>query len=551
MTTRTRFRELLPNRQDFTDVRPSVRPDLLAGLTVAIVALPLALGFGAAAGLDPAAGLVTAIIAGLLCAMMGGSRLQVSGPTGAITVILIPIVAVHGTSGVFMVGLMAGAVLVTMALLRLGRFVRFVPAPVIEGFTIGIALVIFLQQVPSALGTDSDAHHVLPGAIDALGRFAGRPAWIDLIMAIGVATVMLLGSRWKPAVPFSLLAVAAATVVEVLAGVDVALIGELPQTLPPPSVAFFDPGLILTLAPSAMAIALLVSLESLLGATVADRLAPGAHRHHPNRELFGQGLANLVVPLFGGMPASGAVTRTVVNARSGARTRMAAAWHALLLAGFMLVAAPLVSQVPLAALAGVLMATTIKMINLRTLQNYVRATRSDGAVLMLTVIATVALDLILGVLIGLALAGIIAVVKLAASLRLHVEAPRSNDHHDERAGRLAEHIQVFHLHGPLFFAAGNETLMRSCEGTTVSIVVLHLRNVTTIDATGALVLCDFVDELRRRNIEVYMSGVRTDQHDTLTVLGVLDRVCTGDHLHGEAEDAVDAARRQLRETGVL
>ncbi|GAA4921137.1 SulP family sulfate permease [Stackebrandtia albiflava] len=551
-TTLSRLRALLPHHSDLMDVREAPRQDLLAGLTVAIVALPLALGFGAAAGLNPAAGLVTAIVAGVLGAVFGGSRLSVSGPTGAVTVVLIPVVAAHGPPGVFMLALLTGGVLLAMALLRAGRFVRFVPVPVIEGFTVGIAVVIFLQQVPAALGIDGEGSHVVPAAWSAVVGFASNPGWIDPAMAVGVAGVMLLGARWRPAVPFSLLAVAAATVAEFAGGFDVALIGELPKTLPAPSTDFFDASLVPALLAPAAAVAALVTLESLLGATVADRMSGTSRRHSPDRELFGQGIANLSCSLFGGMPASAAITRTVVNVRSGARSRMAAAWHAVMLAAFMLAAAPLVGHVPLSALAGVLLATTVKMVDSRSLAAVARATRADGAVLIVTIVATVALDLVWGVVIGLAVAGAIALVKLAASLRLHVEAPDAHhDHHDERAGRMAEHIAVFHLHGPLFFAARKDALLESCEGRTLSVVVLHLQNVTTMDASGALALCDFVDDLARRGVSVYMSGVRTDQHDTLTVLGVLEKVCTGDHLHGDVDQAVAAARRRLRQTGVL
>ncbi|MFD0597174.1 SulP family inorganic anion transporter [Catellatospora coxensis] len=337
---------MLPGRADWATMRRQPRRDLLAGLTVAVVALPLALGFGVSSGLGAAAGLATAIVAGALAALLGGSNLQVSGPTGAMTVVLVPIVHRFGPGGVLTVGLIAGVLLVALALARAGRYVRYVPAPVVEGFTAGIAAVIFLQQVPAALGVPApEGEKVTAIAWQAVVDFAAQPQWTALALALGVATVMLIGARWKPGVPFSLLAVAAVTVVAVVAHLDVARIGQLPATLPAPSLGFLDPAAVPMLLTSAVAVAALAALESLLSATVADGMTVG-QRHDPDRELFGQGVANLVTPLFGGVPATAAIARTAVNVRTGAGSRLAALTHALVLALIMLAAAPLVAHIP-------------------------------------------------------------------------------------------------------------------------------------------------------------------------------------------------------------
>ncbi|PLW65325.1 sodium-independent anion transporter, partial [Streptomyces sp. DJ] len=317
--------------------------DLVAGFTVAIVALPLALGFGISSGLGAQAGLATAVVAGALAAVFGGSRLQVTGPTGAMTVVLVPIAHAHGAPGVLTVGLLAGIALVGLAVVRAGRWMVYVPAPVVEGFTIGIACVIALQQVPSALGVPTpEGDRVTLVAAQAVADFLRSPNWPAVTVAVAVAAAMLLGARWRPSVPFSLLAVAAATVLAEAVSLDVARIGELPAGLPLPSLGFLDPAAVPSLLGPALAVAALAALESLLSAAVADGMSVDS-RHDPDKELFGQGVANLAAPLFGGVPATGAIARTAVNVRAGASSRLAALVHAAVLAAVVLAAAPLVA----------------------------------------------------------------------------------------------------------------------------------------------------------------------------------------------------------------
>lgn len=336
-----RLTALLPGRLDLAEMRRDPRRDLLAGLTVAIVALPLALGFGVSSGLGAEAGLATAVVAGALAAVFGGSNLQVSGPTGAMTVVLVPIVAEHGPSGVLTVGLVAGVMLVALALLRAGKYMQYVPAPVVEGFTLGIACVIGLQQIPNALGVPKpEGDRVLVVTWRALAEFAKNPNWTAVALALAVAAVMLIGARRRPAIPFSILAVIVATVVAQMAGLDAAKpIGDLPSGLPAPSLAFLDPGALGSLLAPAVAVAALAALESLLSASVADGMTVG-QQHDPDRELFGQGLANIAAPLFGGVPATGAIARTAVNVRTGAGSRLAALVHAAILAAIVFAAAP-------------------------------------------------------------------------------------------------------------------------------------------------------------------------------------------------------------------
>lgn len=547
-----RLGALLPARADLADATRNPRRDLLAGLTVAIVALPLALGFGVSSGLGAEAGLATAVVAGALAAVFGGSNLQVSGPTGAMTVVLVPIAAEHGPGGVLTVGLVAGVLLVGLALARAGTYMRYVPAPVVEGFTLGIAAVIGLQQVPNALGVDKpEGDQVLVVAWRAVRDFADGPNWTAVGLAVAVAALMLIGAHRRPAVPFSIVAVIAATLVAQAFHLDAAPpIGDLPAGLPAPSLGFLDLGALGTLLPSAVAVAALAALESLLSASVADGMTVG-QKHDPDRELFGQGLANIAAPLFGGVPATGAIARTAVNVRAGASSRLSALTHAAVLAGIVFAAAPLVSRVPLAALAGVLLATAIRMVEVGSLRAMTRATRSDALVLVLTATATLALDLVYAVIIGLAVAGVLALRAIALQVRLDEVPLSAGDHTAEEHALLAEHIVAYRMDGPLFFAAAHRFLLELSEVSDVRVVILRMSRVTTIDATGALVLKDAVAKLNRRGVTVLTSGIRPEHRHVLTSVGTLPLLRSDGHEYATTPEAVRGARALLARTGVL
>ncbi|MEU8122444.1 SulP family inorganic anion transporter [Spirillospora sp. NPDC049024] len=546
---------LLPRRSDWTPARRSPGRDLTAGLIVAVVALPLALAFGISSGLGAQAGLVTAIVAGTLAAVFGGSNLQVSGPTGAMTVVLAPIVARHGIDGVLMVGLMAGLILLGMAALRAGRFAALLPTPVIEGFTAGIAVVIALQQVPAALGvTGPHAEKVWRAAGQAAVEFAQRPTAAAPAMAVAVAALMLVGARVRPAVPFSLIGIVGATLVAEAASLDVARIGSLPAGLPAPSLGFLDAGAAMALLPSAMAVAALAALESLLCATVADGMSVG-EKHDPDRELFGQGVANLAAPLLGGVPATAAIARTAVNVRAGARSRLAALTHAAVLAVIILAAGGLVGRIPLAALAGVLLATTVRMVEVGSLRAIARATRGDAVVLVLTFAVTVVFDLITAVAVGVALAVVVALRAVAASGRLDQvslkDGDRDGDHTAEERRLLDEHIVAYRFDGPLFFAAAHRFLLELSEVSDVRFVILRMSRISALDATGAGVLGDAITRLEDRGITVLVSGVRPGHDQILAALGVAEHLRRDGLVFPTTPEAIAHARARLRAAGVL
>ncbi|MFJ2648283.1 SulP family inorganic anion transporter [Streptomyces sp. NPDC087420] len=533
----------------------SPRKDLLAGLTVAIVALPLALGFGISSGAGAEAGLVTAVVAGAIAAVFGGSHLQVSGPTGAMTVVLVPIVHQYGVKGVLTVGLLAGAVLVLLALLRTGRFMAYVPVPVVEGFTLGIAGVIALQQIPGALGVKAP-----PGdnpavvAFAAAGDFATHPDGAALAITVAVVAVMLVGARRRPAIPFSLLAVAAATAAVPLLHLHVATIGHLPAGIPAPSLEFLAPSTVPSLLPSALAVAALAALESLMAATAADAMSV-SERHDSDRELFGQGLANLVAPLFGGVAATGAIARTAVNVRSGAASRLAALIHAAVLAVIVFAAAPLVGGIPLAALAGVLIATAVRMVEVGSLRALARSGRGEALILALTAVATLAFNLVTAVIAGLVVSGVLALRAVSQAARIE-EVPLHEglvpaDNHREERDLLAEHIVAYRLDGPLLFAAAHRFLLELTETTHFKVVILRMSRVSAMDASGARVLGDAIDKLTQRGALVLVSDIRDVHGPRLDALGILDTLRADGRVFASTPQAIAYARAHLHGAGLL
>jgi len=390
--------------------------DLLAGLTVALVALPLAIGFGVASGAGAAAGIATAIVAGLIAAIFGGSRFQVSGPTGAMTVVLIPLAASYGVSAVMLTGLLAGAILIFTGVLRLGQHIHRLPTALIEGFTAGIAVVIALQQVPAGLGVHPAlGESILAGAWTAAADWATSPNWWALaVTAATAAGLIWAGKRWHK-LPLSLVAVVGVTALNSLAHLGLAVVGTLPRFGAVSTNFLSAAGHIGDLAIPALSVALLGALESLLSAKIADRMRPDVEPHDSNRELIGQGLANLVAPFFGGIPATAALARTAVNVRAGAQSRWSAAAHSVFLLIFVLALAPLVEQIPLPALAGVLIATASHMVKIGELRKTAKLSHLDGIVLGATLLVTVVSNLTAAVLVGLVL--FIGLRKTRLSLR--------------------------------------------------------------------------------------------------------------------------------------
>lgn len=482
-----------------------VKGDLLGGFTVAIVALPLALAFGVASGAGAAAGLYGAIIGGFLASLLGGTPAQVSGPTGAMTVVLVEVFRQHGPETLFLAMALAGLIQVLFGVLRLGRYIQFIPHPVIAGFTNGIALVIFLGQVESARA--------------------------GLAVGLVAVAVMFIAPRITKVVPASLLALAAGTAAMYLFRLDVPTIGAIPTGLPPFRLPGLSPASFLAALPPALTLALLGSIESLLSSVIVDDLT--GTRHDSNRELVGQGVANLVAPLFGGIAGTGAIVRSVVNVKSGGRTRFSGMFHAVVLLVVLLAFGRAASGIPLAALAGILMATAIGMVDYRSLAQLPLVPRTDALVLVATTVLTVATDLTVAVAVGLLLSALFFMYKMSR--------PAIHTSIQPLGGVKA---LVCTLEGPLYFGAARHVLDGVTGGEGVAVVVLDLRLVPLVDATGCEAIEHLRERLEREGIRLVVTGPRPQPTAILGRMGLLER-CGREALPADWRDAVADLRPAL------
>jgi len=541
----TRARRLVPRRADYAPLKQSWRRDVLAGVTVGVVALPLALAFGISSGVGAAAGLITAVVAGLVAAVFGGSHVQVSGPTGAMAVVLAPIVAQHGLGSIALVTVLAGLIVIAAGVSGLGRAVTFLPWPVVEGFTLGIAAIIFLQQVPNAIGSPAPAGRgTLLASYEVVAHVIGSGAWTAALHTIAVvafvALVMIALPRMHSGLPASLIAVVAATVIAQAFHLSVATIGELPSRLPAPVLPNVDVAALRTLIGAAVAIAALSAIESLLSARVAATMSPTGP-YDPDRELVGQGLASVASGAFGGMPATGAIARTAVNVRSGARTRVSAIVHSLVLLAVVYLATGPVAAIPLSALAGVLMVTSFRMISAATVGQVLRSTRSDALIFVMTAVVTVCFDLIEAVEIGLVVAALFAlrsVARRSSVIREELPGP-------QRPGD--EHIALLRLDGAMFFGVAERisTAIVDAEHPHVTVVIIRMSQLGMLDATGAHTLAEITTELEARGITVIIKGVQPEHMNLLANVGVFDSLRHDNHLVDTLDEAMAHARSHV------
>jgi SulP family sulfate permease len=539
-----------PRTSDYAGLRGSWMSDLTAGLTVAVVALPLALAFALATGVGVRAGLATAVVAGAVAAVFGGSSLQVTGPTGAMTVILVPLVAKHGPGVVLPLAVMAGLVILAAALLRLGRLLAYEPWSLVEGFTVGIAVVIAAQEVPTALAVPKPhLSNAAAAAAVAIGRFVLHPH----LAVAGLLVLTILLAAGLPllhrALPAGLIAVVVVTGVAQVAGVDALRVGALPSGLPLPRLP--DLGHAGSLVAPALVVAFLAALESLLSGRVANGMTD-APPFDPDRELFGQGLANVAAGLFGGMPATGAIARTAVNARAGARTRVAAVVHSLVLAIVVFAGADLVGRIPVVALAGVLLVTAFGMVERSNVKAVVTATHGDAVVFGVTAAATVALNLVTAVELGLGAAVLLAVVHLARSAQVTAE-PLNTDGVDSvlEHSLLHHRVLTYRLDGPLFFAASERFLSALTATADVDVIILRLGSMGMLDATGARGLGELVSRLSSRGITVLLKGVTPEHARVLAAVGALAPLVERGHVFATLPEAVTHAAQHVDRSPTL
>jgi SulP family sulfate permease len=531
--------------------------DLLAGITVGLVALPLAMAFGIASGVTPQAGLYTAVVAGFLISALGGSRTQIGGPTGAFVVIVAGIVARFGMSGLAMVTLMAGVILLAMGLTGLGSAVRFIPRPVVIGFTNGIAVLIASTQIKDFFGLRVGAvpSEFLPRMKLLIGHISSLNGQA---LALGAATlaIMLILPRFTKRIPASIIALLGCTIASAVLHLPVETIGSrfggIPRGFPPFAIPSFHAEHILPLIPSAFTVALLAALESMLSAVVADGMT--GDRHNPNVELVAQGIANLTSPLFGGIPATGAIARTATNIRSGARSPVSGMVHALTLLGILLVAAPLASYIPLATLAAVLFVVAWNMGEWREIGGILQLGFTAIAVWIVTFALTVFADLTVAVSVGMALAALVYIYRIAETTTVSAVTDdyiRDGLPHTLQGRIIPPYVTLLRIHGPFLFGT-TEKLVESTANIEAfePVVILRLRNMTAIDATGIHAIESFAKRLTESGRTLLLCGAMEQPSKLLQQPRFLDHVGR-ENIMPNIQAALDRAREIYESHAVL
>jgi SulP family sulfate permease len=487
--------------------------DLIAGLTVGLVALPLAMAFGIASGTTPQAGIYTAIVGGLLVSLFGGSRIQIGGPTGAFVVVVAAIIADHGISGLYMVTMMAGVILLIMAFTGLGTAVKFIPRPIVIGFTNGIAVLIVSTQIKDFLGLTMA--EVPSEFIARLRAYAGAIGTIDVAtvsVALVSLAVIILTPRVIKRVPGQIVALLGGTAAAAIFALPVETIGSrfggIPAGLPDLHLPVFRADLIVPLLPAAMTVAILAAVESLLSAVVADSMS--GDRHNSNAELLAQGLANVAVPMVGGIPVTGAIARTATNHRAGARTPVAGIVHALTLLAVVLIAAPLARYVPMATLAAVLFVVAYNMGEWREIPDILRLDFTEILVWVITFALTVVADLTIAVEVGMALAALLYIYRVSQTTVVstvtgdYIERGRPHILQDKE---VPEYVSIIRIQGPFLFGTTESLAEETADVSKFApIVVLRLRNMTAIDATGLHALEQLAERLKRSGRTMLLCG---------------------------------------------
>ncbi|PYV89666.1 MAG: sodium-independent anion transporter [Acidobacteria bacterium] len=489
--------------------------DLLAGITVGLVALPLAMAFAIASGLTPQAGIYCAIVTGFLISALGGSKTQIGGPTGAFVVVIAGIVAAHGIDGLFMCTVMAGILLVVLGATGMGTAVKFIPRPVVIGFTNGIAVLIASTQIKDFFGLQL---RTVPGEfwLRMKALAASFPSWSSQATIVAFATVatMLACRMLSTRIPGAIVAMLGATLAVYLLKLPVETIGTrfggIPSGLPHLAIPRWHAGLVHGLLGPAFTVAMLGAIESLMSAVVSDRMSND--RHNPNLELIAQGIANIASPMFGGLPATGAIARTATNIRSGAQSPVAGIIHSLTLLCVLLFAAPLASYIPMAALAGILMVVAYNMGEWREIPQLLKLTKTDISVWLVTVALTVFADLTVAVEAGMILAALLFIARVANTTTIsrvtddYIEDGRVHILQDKD---IPYYATIFRIHGPFLFGATDKTsLITEKMHQLPPIVIIRLRNMTAIDATGLYALEEVASKLHSAGRTLILCGAR-------------------------------------------
>ena len=528
--------------------RQSFSADLVSGLTVGVIALPLAIGFGIASGVSPTQGLWTAIVAGFLISLLGGSRLQIGGPTGAFVPVLALIVAQHGYNGLALATIMAGVMLIIMGALKLGTLIKFIPYPVTAGFTSGIAIIILVGQLNEFVGLGLKMPDHVPQQLVALGSQLANTNLTALGIGLLTMAIVFGFPKITKKVPPSIVAVIVCTLLVSWLHLPVNTIaskfGNIPSGWPGWHLPPVSLDLMRELMGPALTIAALGAIESLLSAMVADGMADT--RHDSNQELVGQGIANVLTPLVGGIAATGAIARTAANIRNGARSPVSGMVHAGVLLLVALFAAPLAGHIPLACLSGILITVALRMADWDTFPEIWRSTRSDFFVLLTAFLLTVIFDLTIGVGIGLIMAAVMFVKRMEQITHIKMITP-AND--VERSGSnsiagkdVPEGVVLYRIEGPFFFAAAEklESALRGSGGKPRA-VILRMRNVPAMDASGLHALEVAIEKLHRDGVKTLLTGVQPQPMKVMLASGMVDMIGL-DHFCADIDEALQRVR---------
>lgn len=528
-------------KQEFAGYRTATLiQDLLAGLTVAAVALPLALAFGVGSGADAAAGLVTAILAGLLIGTFGGASFQISGPTGAMAAILLPLSARFGVQGVLAAGILSGVILLVAALLKAGRIVSIIPSAVITGFTSGIAILIAFGQIDNFFGTRSHGETLIQ-KITSYGELGFSPEWQPMFFGLLVIAIMIgWPKRWAAKVPSSLAGIIVALIVNILGPFSVPEVGAIPRSLLLEdrfTFAFLDMTMIKTLAAPAVSIAALGMIESLLCGAAGGKMKK--ERLQADRELIAQGVGNIIIPFFGGVPATAAIARTSVAIKAGGKTRMTSVFHAITLVASMFLLGPLMSRIPLAALAGVLMMTAWRMNEWESITKYfAKAYKTSIAQFLVTMTATVVFDLTIAILIGIGLSMFLFVIR---SSTLEITIANIDERH-ERGRNLTEHlsrVRLVYVTGQLFFGSQDRMVNSIEEIDDASVIILSIRGVPSIDHSAMVALEELHETLAAKGVKLLFCGLQPQVKRQFSRAG-FDGAVGSDAIFNNAVEAIDS-----------
>ncbi len=489
--------------------------DLIAGITVGLVALPLAMAFAISSGMSPEAGIYTAVIAGFIISALGGSKTQIGGPTGAFVVIVYGIIATHGVNGLFICTIMAGLMLLFLGLTGLGSVIKYMPRPVVIGFTNGIAVLIASTQIKDFFGLTIDK---VPGEfverMKVLAEHFHTISWTATALATSALLIIILCMRYVKRVPGYIVVLILGTLAVYLFQLPVETIGSrfggIPSGLPSFKLPEFHFDMIKPLLTPALTVALLGAIESLLSAVVADRMS--GDKHNPNVELVAQGLANIVTPFFGGLPATGAIARTATNIRSGAKTPVAGIIHAITLLLVLLVAAPLAYHIPLAVLAAILFVVSYNMGEWREIPKLLKLSWATILVWLVTFALTVFADLTVAVQFGVILSAIIFIQKVSNTTtvtrvtREEIERDRKYVLQDKE---IPEYVTIIRIHGPFMFGAADKLVEMTDEVDKLTrVIIIRLRNMTAIDATGLMAIEDLADKLDKQGLQLLLCDAR-------------------------------------------